>query len=470
MSEPSDTGPPDHSTTRSLSLSDIDRGLRVSIVEGSFAALYATLAGGMFLNGLALFLGANSFQIALLSAIPALVTGFSFLAGFLVRRAGRRKPLVLWTAGVGRAVFIFIVPFLLLQLKVSLLLFFASILVSSILMTVAGTTWQSWISDLVPEERRGRFFGLRNAIHGLIGVLTAYLAGRGMDFLKSRGHELAGYGLAFGLAVAFGITSTLLLIRQPEPQMPEKPPVSLRELLFGPLKEPQFRRLTVFLAVWFLTGTLASPFYIVHMMKNLHFSFTAIGVYSIIGGLTGLVFQLFWGRAVDKFGSRPVTVLNFSLVGIMPLLWIVATPTFRLPIWLDGLLNGMVWSGASLGLWNLLLDLADNPQRKESYFAIYGVVTGLGAFLASLMSGVVAQALAGLRLHLGGYTFINYHIMFLAAGLARFASLPLLKRVHERDSKSVRHTVRVLGSLALWRLNAGKDMILDTLGLRQRDE
>jgi MFS family permease len=451
-------------------LSDIDRGLRVSIVEGSFAALYATLAGGMFLNGLALFLGANSFQIALLSAIPALVTGFSFLAGFLVRRAGRRKPLVLWTAGVGRAVFIFIVPFLLLQLKVSLLLFFASILVSSILMTVAGTTWQSWISDLVPEERRGRFFGLRNAIHGLIGVLTAYLAGRGMDFLKSRGHELAGYGLAFGLAVAFGITSTLLLIRQPEPQMPEKPPVSLRELLFGPLKEPQFRRLTVFLAVWFLTGTLASPFYIVHMMKNLHFSFTAIGVYSIIGGLTGLVFQLFWGRAVDKFGSRPVTVLNFSLVGIMPLLWIVATPTFRLPIWLDGLLNGMVWSGASLGLWNLLLDLADNPQRKESYFAIYGVVTGLGAFLASLMSGVVAQALAGLRLHLGGYTFINYHIMFLAAGLARFASLPLLKRVHERDSKSVRHTVRVLGSLALWRLNAGKDMILDTLGLRQRDE
>lgn len=456
--------------TGTLSPSAIDRGLRVSIVEGSFATLYATLAGGMFLNGLALYLGANSFQIALLSAIPALVTGFSFLAGFLVRRSGRRKPLVLWTAGIGRAVFVVIVPFLLLQLRVGLALFFATIAVSSILMSIAGTTWQSWISDLVPEARRGRFFGLRNAIHGLIGVLTAYGAGRGMDFLKARGHELTGYGLAFGLATAFGIASTLLLIRQPEPRMPEKPPVGLRELLFGPLKERQFRRLMVFLSVWFLTGTLASPFYIVHMMKNLHFSFTAIGVYSIIGGLTGLVFQLLWGRAVDRFGSRPVTILNFSLVGIMPLLWVIATPSFRLPIWLDGLFNGLVWSGASLGLWNLLLDLADNPQRKESYFAIYGVVTGLGAFLASLASGVIAQALAGFRLHLGSYTFINYHVMFLAAGLTRFAALPLLVRVHERDSKSVRHTVRVLGSLALWRLNAGKDMLLDTLGLRQRDE
>ncbi len=453
-----------------LSSKEIDNGLRVSIVEGSFATLYATLAGGMFLNGLALFLGANSFQIALLSAIPALVTGFSFLAGFLVRRAGRRKPLVLWTAGVGRAVFIVIVPFLLLQLKVGLLLFFATIVLSSILMAIAGTTWQSWISDLVPEERRGRFFGLRNAIHGLIGVLTALTAGRAMDFLKSRGHELTGYGLAFGLAVVFGLISTLLLTRQPEPAMPEKPPVSLRELLFGPLKEPQFRRLTTFLAVWFLTGTLASPFYMVHLLKNLHFSFTAIGVYSIIGGLTGLVFQQFWGRVIDKFGSRPVTILNFSLVGIMPLLWIIATPTFRLPIWLDGLLNGIIWSGASLGLWNLLLDLADNPQRKESYFAIYGVVTGVGAFLASLLAGAVAQALSGLRLQIAGYTFFNYDVMFLASGLARFASLPLLARVHERDSKSVRHTVRVLGSLALWRLNAGKDMLLDTLGLRQRED
>ncbi len=462
------TGSPASLAASPLSPSAISRGLRVSIIEGSFATLYATLAGGMFLAGLALFLGANSFQIALLSAIPALVTGFSFLAGFLVRRAGRRKPLVLWTAGIGRTVFIILVPFLLLQVRVGLALFFATVLVSNILMTIAGTTWQSWISDLVPEERRGRFFGLRNAIHGFIGVFAALLAGRGMDLMKSHGLELQGYGLAFGLAVAFGFTSTLLLTRQPEPPMPDKPPVSLRELLFGPLKEPQFRRLTVFLTVWFLLGTLASPFYMVHLLKNLHFSFTAIGIYSVIGGLTGLVFQQFWGRVIDKLGSRPVTIINFSLVGVMPLLWIVATPTFRLPIWLDGLLNGVVWSGASLGAWNLLLDLADNPQRKESYCAIYGVVTGLGAFLASLAAGAIAQALSGFRLNIAGHTFFNYDVMFLAAGLARFACLPLLRRVHERDSKSVRHTVRVLGSLALWRLNAGKDMVLDTLGLRQR--
>ncbi|MEO0079416.1 MAG: MFS transporter [candidate division WOR-3 bacterium] len=456
------------SGNRALAESEVNRGLRVSVIEGAFATLYTTLAGGMFLAGLALFLGANSFQIALLSAIPTLVTGFSFLSGILVRRAGARKPLVLVTAGIGRSVYVVLVPFLLLGLRVKLPLFLVTVGVSSIMMVIAGTVWTSWISELVPEERRGRFFGLRNGILGITGVTASYLAGRGMDWLKANGHEPLGYGLAFGLAVIFGLLSTLLLTQQPESGPLPRPDLDLREMLFGPLQEPQFRRLTGFLTAWFLTGTLASPFYLVHLIKNLHFSFTAIAIYSMIGGGVGFLFQLFWGRVVDRFGSRPVTVVNFALVGVMPFLWLFATPSFRLPIWLDGVLNGMVWTGASLGLWNLLLDLADNPNRKESYFAIYSVVTGLGAFIASLVAGGVAQMLSGLHLVILGADFYNYDLMFLLAGIARFACLPLLLRIQEPKSKPVRHTIRALGNLAVWRLNAGKDVILEALGLRPK--
>lgn len=464
------TRPLESSTPRPLSESEVNRGLRVSIVEGSFAMVYATLGGGMFLTGLALYLGANSFQIALIASVPPLVAGFSFLSGYLVRKVGSRKKLLIWSAGIGRAVLLVLVPFLLLRMKVSLTLFFATVVLSSLIMTIAGTVWQSWISDLVPEARRGRFFGLRNAIHGILGVTAAYLAGLGMDWLKAQGHESVGYGLAFGLAALFGTVSTLLLFRQPEPHLERRPALSLRRTLLGPLKEPEFRKLILFLAVWFLTGTLASPFYLVHMMKNLHFSFAAIGVYSMIGGAIGMLFQLLWGRAIDRFGSRPVTVLSFALVGVMPLLWLFATPSFKLPVWGDALLNGIVWTGGSLGLWNLLLDLADDPSHRESYFAIYSAVTGLCAFGAAMLSGVIAQALHGFRLTLFGFEFINYHVLFLAAGLSRFASLPLLLRVHERGSKSVRHTVRVVSALGVWRINRGKGMLLDALGFRSRGQ
>jgi MFS family permease len=432
--------------------------------------VYATLGGGMFLTGLALFLGANSFQIAMIAAVPPLVAGFSFLSGYMVRRVGSRKRLLIWSAGIGRAVFLVLVPFLLLRMKVGLPLFFATVILSSLIMTVAGTVWQSWISDLVPEERRGRFFGLRNAIHGVIGVCTAYAAGRGMDGLKAHGLESVGYGLAFGLAALFGLVSTLLLFKQPEPELGPRPALSLRRTFVGPLKEPQFRRLILFLAVWFVTGTLASPFYLVHLIKNLHFSFAAIGVYSMIGGVIGMLFQLLWGRVIDRFGSRPVTVLNFALVGVMPLLWLFATPSFKLPVWGDAVLNGVVWTGGSLGLWNLLLDLADDPTHRESYFAIYSVVTGLGAFAASMLSGVIAQALHSFSLTLFGFHFVNYDVLFLAAGLSRFACLPLLLQVQERGSKSVRHTVRAVSALGVWRINRGRGMLLDALGFRSRGQ
>ncbi len=452
-----------------LSTCEIEKGLKISIIEGTFATLYTTLAGGMFLAGLALHLGANSFQIALLSAIPALVSGFSFLAGYLVRWVGARKPLVLWTAGVGRSVYVLIVLALLLRFRLRIELFLLIVGISAVLLAIAGTVWTSWISDLVPEEHRGRFFGVRNAILNFSGVLVAFGAGRSMDYLKARGHETTGYLLAFTLAVLFGMVSTLLLRRQPEPEPRLLPGPSFREIFFGPLQEPQFRRLTIFLAIWFLTGTLASPFYLVHLLKNLRFSFTEVAIYSMIGGVIGVLFQLFWGRAIDRFGSRPVTVLNFALVGIMPFLWLFATPRFRLPIWIDGVLNGAVWTGASLGLWNLLLDLADNPARKESYFAIYSVVTGLGAFIASIIAGTIAQLISSFHLKILGIDFYNYDVMFLAAGVARFTCLPLLLKVREPGSKPVRHTIQELTNLALWRLNAGKDVLLQALGIKNQD-
>lgn len=452
-----------------LSRAEVRRGLRISIVEGAFANSHLVLAGGMFLTGLALHLGARPFHIGLLAAIPALVSVVALAAGSFVRRAGSRRGLTVWTSGAGRATFIVLVPFLLLKLELGLGLFFAVVLVYNVLLAFAGTTWNSWMSDLVPEDSRGRFFGRRNAILGGIGMVLTFGAGRAMDWVKTHDPDL-GYGLAYLLAVALGVVSALLLSRQPEPPLVPRPHVPLRERLFGPLvEERQFRRLIVFIGVWFLTCTMASPFYMAHLLTNLRFSFTSVGVYAILGGTTGILFQLFWGWHIDRFGPKPAAVVSFAFVGVMPLLWVFATPTFRLPIWIDGVLNGLFWTGANLGLVNLLFALGDNPVRKESYFAIYGVVVGLATFVASLAGGAIAQALAGFRLELFGHTYVNYHLLFLVSGLARFACLPLLVRIQERRSRTVVRTVQVLGTYALNRLNYNKEVFLHAFRARPRD-
>lgn len=461
--EPPGSEPPRQPTARSFSPADVSRGLRLSVIEGAFATGHLALSGGMFLTGLALLLGANSFHIGLLAAVPALISVFGFFSGFLVRRIGSRRGLTVWTSGTGRVLFVVLVPFLLLRLRLSLGLFFAVVAGYNVLLAVAGTSWNSWMSDLVPEERRGRYFGMRNAVLGGAAMALTFLGGKGLDWFKGFDQEL-GFGVAYGLAACFGLVSALVLNRQPEPPLAPRPGVSLKERLVGPLlEERQFRRLITFLAVWFLSCTMASPFYMAHMIKNLQFSYAAIGVYALVGGTLGIAFQLFWGWIIDRFGPKPVTVLTFGLVGICPFLWLFATSTFRWPIWVDGVLNGVGWTGANLGLINMLFGIADNPVRKESYFAIFSVVAGLGMFVASIAGGAIAQALAGFRLELLGREFINYHLLFLFAGIARFACLPLLVRVQERKSKTVVWTVQVLGTFALNRLNYGKGIFLAAL-------
>ena len=458
-----DPAPP----SKGLSPDEVNRGLRFSVAEGFFATGHLSLTGGMFLTGLALLLGANSLQIGLLAAIPAAASVFGFFSSILVRRIGARRGLTLWTSGLGRTLFVVLVPFLLLKLRVSMPLFFAVVAAYNILLAVANTSWNSWMSDLVPEKRRGRFFGMRNAVLGGFAMLLTYGGGRVMDWYTQSNPE-TGYGLAYGVAVVFGLVSTVLLSRQPEPPLVSRPRAGLRERLFGPLREPQFRRLTVFMGVWFLAGTIAAPFYMAHLIQNLEFPFSLIGLYAVIGGASGILFQLLWGWLIDRFGPKPVTVVCFTLVGLMPLLWLFASKSFRLPIWIDGVMNGVAWTGANLGLLNMVLGIGDNPVRKESYFAIFAVVVGLATFIASLVGGAAAQLLAGMHLSMFGREFVNYHVLFLVTGILRFACLPLLVRVQERRSRRVVRTIRVLGNFALRRLNYGKGVFLQALRTRAR--
>ncbi len=82
---------------------------------------------------------------------------------------------------------------------------------------------------------------------------------------------------------------------------------------------------------------------------------------------------------------------------------------------------------------------------------------------------MLAQVLARFHLVIAGADFYNYDVMFLLAGVARFACLPLLLRVQEIGSKPVRHTIGELSNMALWRLNAGKDVLLQALGIKTKD-
>jgi MFS family permease len=437
-------------------------GLRISVIEGFFAQIHINLTGGLFLTGFALYLGANAFQIGLLAAIPALLTSFGFLSGILVNRLKeRRRPTVL-TSGIARGLFFIPAILLLVNHRMGLGYFLILVGIVNGLLTIANNIWIGWMGDLVPKDVRGRYFGIRNTILGAIGMVVSFGGAKLLDYFKGLEQTNLGFALIFGFAAVSSTTAAILLSRQPEINISPKP-LAWKEIVLAPLADANFRKFLRFITFWYLTSGIASPFYLVFMLKNLNLSYSTVAIYSIFAGVMSLVFQILWGRAIDKFRSKPVLTINFLCVAFLPLLWLFPTKNFLLPIWLDAAFTGVFWPGVNLALFNIVLSLSDKEEIKENYFAVFTFVTGICGFISSILGGYIANLLKDFHFEIFGLNLINFHLLFVFATIARFLSLFFLKEVKEPKAYPTLYALEVMGDYAIRRLSYGKELFLNTI-------
>jgi MFS family permease len=450
-----------------MSSDKIRTGLRTSITEGIFAQVHINLTAGMFLTSYALYIGLNDFGIGFLSAIPAFFTGFAFLSIYLVKIFGSRRRLCVLFSGIGRGVFLLFGITLQLRIPVSHSIFFILIAIHNILMNIAGNAWQSWMSDLVPKERRGRYFGVRNTLLNLVGMITNIIGGKILDIHRLAGSLEHGLGLLFTGASVSSTTAAIVLNKQPEPHSIGDIPHLIR-FIKAPLKDVNFVNLLKFISFWYLLAGIASPFYLVHMITNLNMSYTQIAFYSIIAGVMGMLCQIVWGKAIDRFKSKPVLTFNFFGAAFLPLLWLFASIDNLWPLWIDALFTGVFWSGINLSLFNIVFSLTDEKKLKESYFAVFTAISGVCGFMASLLGGLIAQILSSMTIHILGMSLVNYHLLFAFASVVRFISLFFLSKVEEREAYPTIITLQFIGDYALKRLVLYKDLLLNTVKIHNR--
>ncbi len=438
--------------------SGLTSGKRISIIEGVFAQIHITLTGGIFLTSFALFLNASSFHLGILTAIPSLLAGMGFFAAYIANIIGERKLLCLFTALIGRGLFIVFVIGLIFDIRISINTFFVIIFLFNLLLNFSGTLWLSWMSDLIPKELRGRYFGIRTTIISAVGMVVNYAGGMVLDFFTSN----QAFIIIFSTAVFFSTLAGITLSFQPEPRF-EKKVIHFKDVFLKPMKDRNFVSLLKFVSFWYLFAGIAAPFYVVHMIRNLKMAYSTIAIYGIIAGIASLVFQIFWGKMIDRVGSKPILVINFVGTIFLPIIWLFARQDFILPIWIDAFFSGLFWCGINLSLFNILLSLAEEKELKESYFAVFSTITGICGFLSSLLGGLIAQLLENFRFEFWGQTLVNFHILFIGASFFRFLSVFLLKRVREKESYPVFQTLQLIGDYAIRRLNEHKDLLLNIL-------
>lgn len=413
-----------------------ERSQRISILEGSFAQVHIAITGGSLVTAYALMLGADDFQLGLLTGLTALSTAGSLLGARWVGTLGHRKPLAIAASVTGRLMWgmLCILPFLGLKTAAQLGIFFATVSLANTLINLSGTPWLSWMTDLVGIERRGRYFGVRNAVLGTVGMAATYGAGWAFDRFVAQGSRAGGLAVIFGAAVFFAALAGLVLGRQWEPPLRGERPIPLAETMGRPFGDRRFRRLLLFLTLWSAATGIAGPFFAPHMIKNLGMSFSAIAFYSIVAGVLNLATLPLWGKVIDRVGNRPVLVVNLLGVSYLPLLWLLAAPGRLAPIWIDAALTGLCWPGFTLALFNLVLATAPEKNRT-AYLGMHSMVVGVSAFLASLVGGLIASRLGEMRLVVLGLTLLNFHILFALSAVARLALLPLALRLREERAR-----------------------------------
>jgi MFS family permease len=299
------------------------------------------------------------------------------------------------------------------------------IALSSVFVAANGALWTSWMSDVVPAAARGRYFGLRNGLLGVVGMLANLLAGVLLDRLPSP----LDFQVVYGGAVVCGVLATVILARHSEPTI-KVVALNLAETILMPLQDRQFRRFLWFTMYWTASVLVAAPFVYPYFLSYLKVGFTQIAIWATIAAICGLVTSPLWGRVADRVGNKPVLAINTFLAGILlPSSWMLASSDNLWPLWISGALDALVWGALGAAYFNLAVVSAPQSQRV-AYIAVLSAVQGVVGFAVAAGSGV----LFNLFVQWGAPTssgFSAYHWLFLLSGIMRVLAWLWLRPVQE---------------------------------------
>jgi MFS family permease len=454
-----------------LTRPQIRRAFRIWTWEGSVATVQITLTGGAFQTGFALYLGCTKLEIGLLAAIPAFLGLLQLAVSYLAQRARSRKLIVECCSFASRLLWVpmLLVPFVLPR-TIWVGAFLTLILLAGILGNIASPLWMAWMSDLIPEDTRGRYFGRRNMYAGVVGMVVSVVGGIYLDS-ATKGHAHGdvrlAFALLFGLATVFALGSFLLGMNSPD--VPAAPPTSEEgwrgalDFYAAPFRDRNFVRFMRFFGVFVLAQTVSGNFFIVYQLKPLALTYTAVQALGAVASLAGLASMPLWGYLADKFGNKPILSISVGLVLLPPFLWLLTYPDGIPGLWMHGphhvllfsytkmviiLLNlfaGTGWAGVGLTQFNMMLAAAPSAQRTV-YVSAISAVAGIAGGIGPLLGGAILTALAHVPFPHSGLVRNNYDVLFILSGVLRMVGLVLLQPLNEKGSRGTRYVLEQLAA------------------------
>lgn len=403
-----------------------EKSLRNSVKEGSAHSIMAGI-GESFVTPFAISIGATSFQIGLLKALPNLASSiFQPFSAELIDTLHKRKKILLAAVFLQAMIWIpMLINALFFRNTYFLLLLFS---LYGVFEAFISPAFASWIGDLVPHDRRGRYFGMRNRITGIVSLLSSLLAGVILSYFEGV-YAYSGFAILFFVAFAARMISFSYFAKMHEPEyfIRQESKFSFAEFLIR-MPSTNYGRFVILLCLMSFAVNIAGPFFAVYMLRDLKFSYITFTLVTVTSTLVTFLVMSYWGKYSDIFGNKKIFTITGFLIPAVPLFWLFSHNIYYLIF--AQVFSGFVWAGFNLATSNYVFD-AVKPEKRARAVAFYNSLQGLAIFIGAAAGGILAPYLTGAQQRL--YLLSELQVLFLISAILRFIFvlilLPMIKEV-----------------------------------------
>ena len=398
----------------------IRRSLRYSLFDGLFTAMMLGVSD-TYLIPYGIAVGATPSQIALLSSVPMLIaTLLQVKSAGVTQSIGSRTKLINFVVFFHALAWlpIIAIPYLFSKLYMTpwmprVLLVFVVIYAS--FGAFAVPAWQSLMSDYIPVKKRGKYFGWRNRLQGILTVSVSIGAGLLLHhFGKDR---IVGFTIIFVFAMACRFCAWVCLTKMTEPfrRASHDSYFSFFDFL-RQIRTSNFTKFVLFVSLMNFSVNISAPLISVFLLKDVSFSYAAYMTVVTSASIAGFLFQGVWGRYADLLGNIKIIKIAGWGIAIIPFLWLFSHHLAYLTV--VQFFAGAVWGGFNLLVINFMME-AVSPEKRIRCLSYFNLMNSAAVFMGASFGGLLFHHLPPLF----GYSFLT---LFLISCVGRFLVMSLI--------------------------------------------
>jgi MFS family permease len=434
--------------SRTVNLTPEDRIYRTNLVlhvmNGAFSGLSDALTStALVMTAFLSQLTTSNFLIALLS--PLRDAGWYLPQLFLAPWVdGAPRKVTRYRAGIafrlGSWVLLVLCTFFIQDRTTLLAAVFICISVFSVVAGFAGLPFLIITAKIIPPDRRGTVFGLRQFIGGALGVgaggAVALILGGKLGLSFPQNYAVVFAVAALGYAVSY---LSLSMVREKPDDVTQHalPMVALLRKAWHIARGDQQFRFYIAMRVALLFGGAGVPFLTVYAKRVLGVNDGFIGTLVSVTLAASLLSNVAWARLSDRRGNRLVMILA-SVLGL--LLCAVAVLLMRTPpgaaidlaqvaLIALFLLSGAMTAGINLASNPIMIEFAA-PGQQPLYIGLGNTILGIVILLTSL-EGVIVDRFGFALL----FAFCGSSFILALAFLSRMRD-PRVHRSKDREPRA----------------------------------